>query len=231
VLRYYCKSSDHDVYNFPYRDYIDATCTSLGKTINELINKMVGTMRERIIEYFPCFNHSRENYNEPNSCLRYPKHKVSLYDDFDPFYLVRPTLHDVMSFASLEQASGPSMSLSPDLAPKPNSHRDVTEDVLVSAYPPTPLNHSCDFEDGEEFENASDLDVSITFEVEHHEIDKSEDICLLKSCEEEDEPTNLEYDDDIFFVKNESFSYGFHVNEGLDVDDIVLNMNPFLLTL
>ena len=33
ILFDYCGSSDHDVYNCPYHDYVDATCASLTKTI------------------------------------------------------------------------------------------------------------------------------------------------------------------------------------------------------
>ena len=46
VLCDYYESFDHDVYIRPYRDFIDATCASLGKTINEMIDKMVETMKE-----------------------------------------------------------------------------------------------------------------------------------------------------------------------------------------
>jgi len=30
----YCKSSNHDIHNCPYRDYINAICASLGKRTN-----------------------------------------------------------------------------------------------------------------------------------------------------------------------------------------------------
>ena len=44
----YCASSNHDVHNCPYHDYVDATCASLGKKINEFTDKMEETMKERI---------------------------------------------------------------------------------------------------------------------------------------------------------------------------------------
>ena len=66
----YCESSNHDAYNCPYRAYVDAICASVEKKINELINKMVETMKERIAEYSHGFNRSRENYNESDSKLK-----------------------------------------------------------------------------------------------------------------------------------------------------------------
>jgi len=46
-----CQSSDHDVHNCNYHDYVDATCASLRKTTNELADKMIETMKKRIVEY------------------------------------------------------------------------------------------------------------------------------------------------------------------------------------
>jgi len=57
------ESFDHDVHSCPYRDYADAICASLRKTIHGLIDKMIETMKERIDEYSPYFNQSREDYN------------------------------------------------------------------------------------------------------------------------------------------------------------------------
>jgi len=59
-----------------------------------------------------------------------------------------------------------------------SSPRDVTEDVLISVDPPAFFNDSFECEEGEEFENASELDLKITTEDDHHDIDKSEDNCL-----------------------------------------------------
>jgi len=101
VLCDYCESSDHDVRNYPYHDYVNATCVSIEKTIHGLTQKMVETMKERITEYSHYFNHSRDNYNEPDSYLASPKSKVSLYVDFGPSYLTRSDLHDDMPFPSL----------------------------------------------------------------------------------------------------------------------------------
>jgi len=55
---------------------------------------------------------------------------------------------------------------------------------------------------GEEFENASELDLKITIEDEHHDRDELEDIYSQESCEGVVEPTNVEFDDMIFFVWN-----------------------------
>ena len=63
-FHYYCDFCDHDVYTCPYRNYIDATCTRVEKTINELTDKMAKNMKKRMVEYFHCFNQSRENCNE-----------------------------------------------------------------------------------------------------------------------------------------------------------------------
>jgi len=51
VLCDYCESSDHDVHACPYHAYVDATCASVEKKINELTGKMIEIMEERILEY------------------------------------------------------------------------------------------------------------------------------------------------------------------------------------
>jgi len=58
---------------------MDATCASLRKTINELRYKMIETMKEIIVEYSPCVNQSREDYNlyESDSSLASPRPEVS----------------------------------------------------------------------------------------------------------------------------------------------------------
>ena len=70
------------------------------------------------------------------------------------------------------------MSLSSHLEPELSSPRDVPEDVLISTDPSARFNDSFEFEEGEEFENASELFLKITIEDEDHDIDESEDICL-----------------------------------------------------
>jgi len=50
ILCDYCKSSYHNVHDCPYHDYVDATCVSLGKIINKLTDKMIETMKEKIVE-------------------------------------------------------------------------------------------------------------------------------------------------------------------------------------
>ena len=44
----YCESSDHDTCNCPYRDYIDAACAHVEKTVNYMTNKMIENMKVRI---------------------------------------------------------------------------------------------------------------------------------------------------------------------------------------
>ena len=45
----YCEFSDHDVYDCPYHDYVDARCASLGKKIHELTDKMIETIKEILL--------------------------------------------------------------------------------------------------------------------------------------------------------------------------------------
>jgi len=123
-------------------------------------------------------------------------------------------LHDDVPFPSLEQENVLPMSLSPNLTPDTCSPKDVIEDLLVSAKPPTRLNDSFEFEVGEDLENLSELDMNVTSKVEHH--DEAEAICFQESCEEQVEPTNLGFDGDILSVEYESFSCGFDANESLD---------------
>ena len=63
ILCDYCKSSDHNVHNCPYYDYVDARCVSLEKTINKLTDTMIEAMKEKIVEYSHCFNQSMEDSN------------------------------------------------------------------------------------------------------------------------------------------------------------------------
>jgi len=64
------------------------------------------------------------------------------------------------------------------------------------------------------FENARELDMSITSRVEHH--DELEAICFQESCEEVIKPTNLEFGDDILSVEYEHFSCGFDIYKSFD---------------
>ena len=58
--------------------------------INELTDKMVETMKERIAEYSQCYTQSRENCGDLDSSLGFPNPNVSFYDDFDPSYSAKP---------------------------------------------------------------------------------------------------------------------------------------------
>ena len=113
----YCESPDHDAYTCPYRDYIDATCASFEKKINDMTDQMIETMKLRIAEYSERFNQNRKAYSEPDSRLGSPKPTVSLSDDFALSYSGRPDLNENMPLLSLEQESDLPMSLSTNLAP------------------------------------------------------------------------------------------------------------------
>ena len=178
VLSEYCDSSNHDTCNCPHHGCIDATCASIEKTINELIDKMIENMKVRIAEYSQCFNQSRENCNEPDSSLGSPKPEVSLYDDFEPLYSSRPNLNNDMPLPSVEQEGDFLTSLSQDLAPHTSSPTDITEDVLVSGDPPAHFHHSRDFEEGDDLESASDLNMSVIPQIEHRDFDESDDTIL-----------------------------------------------------
>jgi len=231
VLCDYYVSSDLDACTYPYCDYVDATCANIEKKINELADKMVEIMKEKIVEYSQCFNRSRKDTNLHKSgySLGSPKPEVSLYDDFEPSYLARPNLNDDMPLPSLEQESDLPLSLSPDLAPEFSTPTDATEDFLVSAIPPATLNDSFKFEDGEESNRPSELDMSLAIEIEPHDLDNSEDISQ-ESSEKEDEPTNLKFDDDILSIEYQSFSCGFDINESLDEGFYVEYKSFFFLT-
>ena len=105
--------------------------------------------------------------HEPNSSLGSPNIEVSLYDNFESSYQSRSILHDVMPWPSLEPETEVHISLSSNFATHTSSQKDITHDVLIFANPPSSLNHSCKFEDVEDFENSSE---------KHH--DKSEAICF-----------------------------------------------------
>jgi len=165
VLDDSCESSNHDVLTCPYRSYVDATCASMEKKINELTDKMIENMKVRIAEYSQWFNQSRENCNEFDSSLGSPKLGVSLYDDFEPSYSARPSSNEEMPLPSLDQENSFLPSLSEDPTPYTSSPKDVTEDVLVFAQLPTTLNDSFEFEEGDECGNPSELDLSVTLSI------------------------------------------------------------------
>ena len=214
----YCKSSTHDACSCPYRDCFDAHYASLEKRINELTAKMVEIMKARITEHSQCFNQSRENCHESDSCLRYHKSGVSLFDDFEPSYSARPDLNENMCLPSLEQESDLPQSLSRDLAPCPNSPKGVTDDVLVSVDLPTTLNDFHELEVGKQSDFDSELDICIIPAVEFHDLDESKDVSQ-KLHEEVIVTAPAMFDfDDILSAGYESFSYKLDVTEGFDVD-------------
>jgi len=83
VLYDYYESSNHGACNCPYCDYVHTTCASVGKTINDMTDKMIESIKKRIAEYSHC-SCSREDINlqEPDSRLGSSKPAVSLYADF-----------------------------------------------------------------------------------------------------------------------------------------------------
>ena len=80
---HYYESFYHNAPNFPYHDYVDTRCASLGKTLNEMTDKIVEIIKEIIATYSHYFNHNRNDYNEPDSSIESLKLEVSLFDDFD----------------------------------------------------------------------------------------------------------------------------------------------------
>jgi len=218
ILCDYCESSDHNVHNCPFHDYVDARCVSLEKTINKLRDKMIKVMKEKIVEYSHCFNQSMEDNHlrQSDSNLGSLEPAVSLSDDFEHSIQVRLDSHNDVPFSSLEQESNHSLSLSSDRALEPSSHRDVIKDVLIFGDPPTPFTHSCELEEGEGFESDRELDISITTNVAHHNYKDSEDTFVNESCGDVVKfvPVNLELD----VAEYECFSFGSDKIESLDVD-------------
>jgi len=45
ILCDYYESSSHDGHTCPYCAYVDATCSSVGKRINEMTNQIIQTMK------------------------------------------------------------------------------------------------------------------------------------------------------------------------------------------
>jgi len=87
ILSDYYGSSDHDVRNCTYTENVDATCVRLVKTRNELIDKMIETMKEQIVKYSHCFNQSKEDINlhDLDPCLGSLEPTLDLHDDFESF--------------------------------------------------------------------------------------------------------------------------------------------------
>jgi len=123
-----------------------------------------------------------------------------------------------MPLPSLDLESDFPLFLSHALAPEFSTPTDIIEDVLVSTNPPTTLKDSFEFEEGDECGNPSELDLSVTTNFEHHELDDLDVTLSQESCEEEVTPTKLEFNDDILSIEYEYFSYGFNVNVALDVN-------------
>jgi len=126
-------------------------------------------------------------------------------------------LNEEMFLPSLDQASDFPLSISPDLAPHTSQPTDVIEDVLISTNPPASFHLSRDFEEGEDLESASELNMSVTPEIEHCDLDKSKAI-LQETCVKILKATRLDFSNDILSIEYEYFSCGFDVNVGLDVD-------------
>jgi len=166
VLCDYYESPYHNAHTYPFRTYVDAACASF-----EMTDQMIVTMEARIAACSQCFNQS-----ELDSSLVSPKPDISLYDDFEPSYSARPDLTEDMYLPSLDQESDFPMCLSSDLAPYTNSPKGITDDVLVSADPPTTLNDFYEFDVGEPPNTISELDISITLEVKHQDLDESQEV-------------------------------------------------------
>jgi len=64
---------------------------------------MIETIRERITEYSWCISMEDTHLQESDSNLGSPKPQVSLYDDFEPSYFVRPIFNNDMPLPSLKQ--------------------------------------------------------------------------------------------------------------------------------
>ena len=123
------------------------------------------------------------------------------------------------------------MSLSPDLATHSNSQKDVTENVIVFADPPTIFDEFSESEDGQESEHTSELDMSIPSVVELRDLDDLNAI-PQDSHEKDNEPTILDFDDSILSVEYESFSCGFDItasfDEGFCVEYESFSFNPLI---
>ena len=141
--------------------------------------------------------------NESDSNLGSSKPEVSLYGYFESSYLTGFDLYDDMPFYSITQENNLPMSLSLDLALKTGSHNDVTNDISIIIGLPYPFTQSFEFEEGEEFESARELDTNITNIIKHHDLNESEDISLWESYENvvKVRPINLKFDNDHFSME------------------------------
>jgi len=200
VLCDYCESPDHDAYICPFRAYVDVTCASFEKKINDMTEQMIETKKVRIAACAPLFNQNRETYSEIDASLGFPKSNISFYDDFKPSYSARPDLNESMPLPNLEKESNLPRSLSTDLTPCTSSLKDVIKDILVYVDLPTTLNNFCEFKVGKQFDTVSELDISVTPEVEPHDLDDSKDISQ-ELHDEVTEPTILDFNDDIFLCR------------------------------
>ena len=171
-------------YTCPYHDYVDATCACFEKTITNMTDQLIETMKLRIAEYSQCFDQNMETSSEIDSSLGSPKPDISLYEDFAPSYSARPDLKESMPLPNLEQENDLPKSLSTDFTPLTSSPKGITD---------------------EQFDIISELDISITPAVEPHDLDDSKDISR-ELHDEVTEPTILDFDDDILYAEYESFS-------------------------
>ena len=74
----YCESYDHNVHTCPYCEYVDATCTSVAKKINEMTNQMIEIMKARTTACSQCFNQNIETYSKLDFSLGSPRPDISL---------------------------------------------------------------------------------------------------------------------------------------------------------
>ena len=70
-------------------------------------------------------------------------------------------MNEDLYLPSLEKENDIPISLLADHAPRTSSPRGITDDVLVSANPPTALNSFCEFDVGEQSNTVGELDISI----------------------------------------------------------------------
>ena len=194
VLCDYCESPYHDASTCPYREYVDATCASFEKKLNDMTNQMIETMKLRFAEYSQCFVQNRETSSEIDSSLGSPKPDIDLCDVFEPSYSTRPDLNENMCLPSLEQESDLPKSLSSDLAPCTSSLENVTN---------------------EQSDSDSELEISTIPALEFHDLGDSKDVSQ-ELHDEIPELTMFDFDDNILPVEYESFSGEFGIHGSSD---------------
>ena len=91
VLCNYCKSPYHDAYTCHFHSYVDATCASFEKKINDMTDQMIETMKVTIAAYSPYFNQNSETYNESDSMLGFLNLLLVLMMILIPFINLGPT--------------------------------------------------------------------------------------------------------------------------------------------